>query len=831
MSSRKRTASNPARPPVKRPTPPGQQRIETTLGKKTLLLLPALLLATLLAYYPAWHGGMLWDDNAHITTPGLRSVEGLGRIWFDLGATQQYYPVVHSAFWVLFKLWGSTTLGYHLVNIVLHVLSAFLLALILRRLSIPGAWLAAMIFALHPVCVESVAWIAELKNTLSGALYLGAALAYFQFDERRQKRSYALAAALFILALLSKSVTATLPAGLLIIFWWQRGTIGRRRDIVPLMPFFIVGVGGGLFTAWVERTQIGAQGAGFDFNLVERCLIAGRAVWFYLAKLCWPANLIFIYPRWQVSQDVWWQYLYPLGALALLAGLWLIRKRSRAPLAAMLFFCGTLFPALGFFNVYPFVFSFVADHFQYLASIAIITLFSAASTTFLKRWKPRQVSVGAALVLGGILSVLTWNQSREYVDAETLYRTTIDRNPSCWLAHNNLGFLKLGGSMAEVKEGMEHFQEALDLKPDYAGARMNLGTALRTMGRYAEAIAQYNEALRLDPNIPEAHTNLGATLKAVGRLDEAINQYHQALRLKPDLPESHLLLGEALQETGHLAEAVAQIQEALRFNPEYPQAYNSLGNALLRMGRLEVAITQYQHAFLLKPDYAAAHTNLGVAYQAAGRLEDAMAQHKEALRLRPDFPEAYVNLGKALQMLRQVDEAAAQYREAIRRDPNYTGAYAALGTALELLGRPEEALKQYEESLRLNPESAEAHDNLGLALLQMGRATEAMTHFKEALRLQPDFAAAHYDLGNAYHASGHLDEAIMHYQEALKKAPDVAEIHNSLGMAFAATGRFEEAVLQFREALRLKSDYAEARSNLAKATAARGGGRKEPRSR
>jgi hypothetical protein len=389
MSSRKRTASNPARSPVKRPAPPGKQRIEITLDGKTLLLLSALLLATLLAYYPAWHGGMLWDDNAHITTPELRSAQGLWRIWFDLGATQQYYPVVHSAFWVLFKLWRSSTLGYHLVNIVLHVLSAFLLALILRRLSIPGAWLAAMIFALHPVCVESVAWIAELKNTLSGMFYLGAALAYLQFDERRQKRFYALAAALFILALLSKSVTATLPAGLLIVFWWQRGTICRRRDIVPLLPFFIVGVGGGLFTAWVERTQIGAQGAAFDFSLVERCLIAGRATWFYLAKLCWPANLIFIYQRWQISQDVWWQYLYPLGVLALLAGLWLIRKRSRAPLAAMLFFLATLFPALGFFNVYPFVFSFVADHFQYLASIAIITLFAAASTTFLKRWKPQ----------------------------------------------------------------------------------------------------------------------------------------------------------------------------------------------------------------------------------------------------------------------------------------------------------------------------------------------------------------------------------------------------------------------------------------------------------
>ncbi len=804
--------------PAKQPGPPAEPIPVAHRDRLLWLLLPVLLLASLMAYHPAWHGGVLWDDKAHITIPELRSATGLWRIWFDLEATQQYYPVVHSVFWILYALWGDQTTAYHIVNIVLHALSAFLLALILRRLSVPGAWLAAVIFALHPVHVESVAWISELKNTLSGALFLGAALSYLQFDKGRQKRFYGLAAALFVPALLSKSVTATLPAALLVVFWYQRGTLGWRRDIIPLLPLFAAGAGGGLLTVWVERTLIGAEGAEFSFNLIERCLIAGRAIWFYLGKLCWPADLTFQYPRWQIDQGVWWQYLYPLAVVALFAGLWKARKRSRAPLAAMLFFCGALFPALGFFNVFPFRFSFVADHFQYLASIGGITLFSAAAVSFFKRWHVRLAPAAAAVIIGGLLAFLTWSQSRMYADAETLYRGTIARNPSSWMAHNNLGSLKLGGSRADVEEGMAHIKEALKLKPDYAGARMNLGTALRTLGRYEEAIVEYKETLRLNPNIPEAHTNLGIALRSLGRLDEAIFQFREALKLKPDLPESHLLLGEALQESGRAEESVEHIREVLRIQPEYPQAYNSLGNAFQRMGRFEDAIAQYKQALRIKPDYAQAHTNLGAALQASGRLQDAIAQHTEALRLQPGLSVAHFNLGKALLSLGRLEEAAARFREAIAHNPSFVDAYGALGNTLLYLGRPEEALKQYEEVLRRNPESAEAFDQMGLAMQVMGHLTEAMKCFREALRLNSDYGAAHYDLGILLHKMGSLNEAIAQYREAIRRLPGMAEIRNNLGIALAASGRLDEAAVQFKEALRLKPDYAEARANLAKAT-------------
>ena len=217
---------------------------------------------------------MLWDDSAHVTRPELQSLHGLWRVWFDLGATQQYYPLLHSAFWVEHKLWGDAPFYYHLLNVLLHAAAACLLLAALKRLKIPGAFLAAGIFALHPVYVESVAWITEQKNTLSAVFYFASLLFYLRFDEERGARDYFCAAGFFILALLSKTVTATLPAALLVIFWWKRGRLSLTRDVAPLLPWFALGAVAGLFTAWVERRMIGAQGAAFEFTILQRILLS-----------------------------------------------------------------------------------------------------------------------------------------------------------------------------------------------------------------------------------------------------------------------------------------------------------------------------------------------------------------------------------------------------------------------------------------------------------------------------------------------------------------------------------------------------------------------------
>ncbi len=648
-------------------------------GRGTWILLLVLLLATLAAYQPAWHGGMLWDDDSHITRRELQSGQGVWRIWFDLNTTQQYYPAVHSVFWVLHKFWGDDTLGYHLINILLHALCAFLFAVILRWLKVPGAFLAAIIFALHPVHVESVAWISELKNTLSSLLYLGAMLAYLRFDRGRQERFYALAMALFVMALLSKTVTATLPAALLVVFWWQRGRVSWRRDALPLVPLFVIAAAGGLFTAWIERTMIGAHGAEFRLSLIERSLIAGRAVWFYLGKLAWPANLIFIYPRWQISASAWWQYLYPLGVAAMLIALWLWRNRSRAPLAALLLFCGTLFPALGFFNVYPFRYSFVADHFQYLASLPIIALFSAGMAHLASRWKIHPKAAAATfLVLGLLPGILTWNQSRQYIDAEALYRTTLGRNPACWLAHINLGILELNGAPAEAET---HFKEALRLKPDLAEAHINLGI-LAAHGNIQAAEEHLREALRLKPDSAEARNNLGFVLQSAGRFDEAEAQLKEALRLNPEYADAHYNLGNALLGRNRFEEAVVQYEGALKLVGDSAEAYNGLGYALQHLDRLDEAAKCFQKALRLRPDYPDACYNLGNALHAMNRLEEAVAQYLEAGRLKPDFAEAFNNLGATLQGMGRMEEAATYYREALQLRPNYPEAQANLDRIL-----------------------------------------------------------------------------------------------------------------------------------------------------
>ena len=434
-------------------------------GRRDWLFVVALVVAVFLVYQPAWHGGLLWDDDTHITHPELRSWHGLYRIWFDVGATQQYYPLSETVFWVQYKLLGDAMTGYHLVNIAMHALTAVMVALVLRQLTIPGAYLAAAIFALHPVHVESVAWIAEQKNTLSAVFYLAAAMAYLRFDQNRGTAWYWGALGLFVLALSAKIVTVTLPAALLVIFWWQRGKLVWRRDVAPLLPFFVIGVVAGVFVAWVERKLVGAEGPEFALTVVQRCLLPGRVIWFYLGRLFWPRELFVVYPRWEINPAVWWQYLFPMALLSLLGVLWWLRRRWRGPLAGLLFFAGTLFPVWGFLNVYWFMFSYVADHLQYLASLGIITLAATGAALLLDRWRlwNRPGGYAACLVLLAILATLTRQQSQMYADAETLYRTTIDENPGCWMAHINLGDTL--ASLGQIDGAVTEYRKALEVNP------------------------------------------------------------------------------------------------------------------------------------------------------------------------------------------------------------------------------------------------------------------------------------------------------------------------------------------------------------------------------
>lgn len=623
------------RQPKTRSTPSGDAP-SSFLGSAAAdwIALVAIAVALIIVYQPAMNGGLLWDDEAHVTPPELRSWHGLYRIWTDPRAAQQYYPLLHSVFWVEYQLWGEQVAAYHWVNLIEHLAATGLLLLILRRLKIPGAPLAAAIFALHPVNVESVAWISEQKNTLSAVFYLSAMLAYLKFDDTRQGSHYFWAIALFILGLLTKTVIATLPAALLLMFWWQRGTLSWRRDVAPLVPWFVLGAAAGLGTAWVERTIIGASGDEFELTIVQRGLLAGRIICFYLGKLVWPANLIFFYPRWEVDPAVWWQWLFSVACILLTIGLWLIRKWSRAPLAGWLFFVGTLFPVLGFLNVFPFIFSFVADHFLYLASLGIIVPVSAGATLAIGRLAEhpaqperqpqlRRLGIGACLAVVVVLAVLAQQQARTYADEVTLYRTTIEKNPDCWMAFNNLGaFLSKHGKQ---EAAIEVLRQAVRLRPSYGQAYNNLGLAYMALNKPQEAVEFYTHAIELCPHSSEFHNNHGIALGNMGKADAAIEQFRVALDINPNFVKARVNLGSALAQKQQPLEALEQLKLVLEIDPDYALAHMNAAIAYDELNDHRQATTEASTALEL----ARHQHDFELAERIAGWLQAHLSQNTQ----------------------------------------------------------------------------------------------------------------------------------------------------------------------------------------------------------
>jgi len=588
--------------------------------------------------------------------------------------------------------------GYHVVNILLHALGAVLLWRVLALLRLPGAWAAAAVFALHPVHVESVVWITERKNVLSGVFYLAAALAYLHYALRpdagegrgRSLWLHATGLVLFVCALLSKTVTCSLPAAMLLVLWWKRGRIARR-DVVALVPFFVLGIAFGLWTAWLERYRVGAVGPEFDLTLIERCLIAGRALWFYAAKIVWPASLAFIYPRWIIDTGTWWQYLFPAGAAAVVGALWLTRKRlGRGPLVAVLFFAGTLLPALGFFSVYPHIYSFVADHFQYLASIGVIALLVGAGFGWAGRLGgrgPQTAAVISAVVLAA-LGVLSWRQARVYTDLETLWRDTLHKNPEAWIAHNNLGIVIQADGRTD--EAIEHYREALQHAPQYVQAYVNLGGALQAQGRFDEAIDVGREALLIEPDDPRALNNLGGALLSRGEFDEAILHLRRAIELRSDFASAHGNLGLCLRGKGDLDTALNHFRRAVELQPDDAGLQANLGIGLYDLGAHRPAIQHLRRAIELRPDDAELCHALGSALIATGQPGEGLTHLREAVRLRPDWPVALNDTAwilAAFVAYLQPDEAVrlAERARELTDDPDanmldtLAAAYAAAG--------------------------------------------------------------------------------------------------------------------------------------------------------
>jgi tetratricopeptide (TPR) repeat protein len=475
-----------------------------SLFSKALLLIGLAFVA----YLPALHNGFIWDDDAWLMkNQTLYGWSGLQELWLNPLALQQYYPITGTVFWIEYQLWRFNPFGYHAVNVLLHALNAVLFALVLRKLRLPAPWFAAAIFAVHPVTVESVAWITEIKNTLSTAFFLGSVLSYLRFENLEERETprewkwFGFSLVLFLCALLSKSVTCTLPVVLAILIWWKRPRL-RPAELFLLVPYFFLAAPVALLTASLEAHHVGATGPEWTLSWTHRVILAGRVVCFYFAKLVWPANLAFIYPRWRLENA--WFFLFPTTVLGGLALLWSLRRRiGKGPLVAAAAFIITLGPILGFMNCYAFQFSYVADHWQYLASLCLISLGAATGGRIhLANPITRFAVLGIPIFT---LGLLTWRQCPVYRNVKTLWRDTLAKNPNSWLAHHNLGVvLQAQGHFSKAEA---HFRSALQLRSDYYEAENNLGESLLMQDCLDEAEVHIDRSISLNPGYAASRWN------------------------------------------------------------------------------------------------------------------------------------------------------------------------------------------------------------------------------------------------------------------------------------------------------------------------------------
>ncbi|HVW22198.1 MAG TPA: tetratricopeptide repeat protein [Opitutaceae bacterium] len=524
--------------------------------------LGALVLA---AYLPALRGGFVWDDDATLTrNPVVAASDGLRRIWLTT-EPRDYWPVTYSGLWAEWRLWGPHPLGYHAVSVALHLATVLLLWGLLRRVweDPPGAWLAAALFALHPVNVESVAWVTQQKNLLAMLFYLAAIHAFWRAEEGGRPGWRLLALAAFGLAMLSKGSVAMLPFVFLGMIRWRQPL--TRRDWGRIAPFFVVAFVLVAVNLWFQAQAAGGGEVRGD-GLLPRILGAAAAGWFYLCHALWPTHLAFIYPDWQVRAEGWRWWLPLAAALAATGGLaWAAARHrlGRGALFAWTYFWAALVPVLGFVDVYYMRYSPVADHYQHLAIIGVVVWVAAGWRAFVRRFPARGFRAVPVFVLAW-LGILTWRQGLNYRDSRTLYLATLRANPRAWLAHFNLGEALL--EEGRVSEAIGHFEGALRAKPDYFEARNNLGIALAEANRLPEAAAQFEAAVRLQPGYAPAHVNLGKVWLQERRAADAIAQFREAVRLGPDSADAHRALGVVLNATGQAAEARQEFAAAARLD-------------------------------------------------------------------------------------------------------------------------------------------------------------------------------------------------------------------------------------------------------------------------
>ena len=678
-----------------------------------------LLVSVALVYSPVWKAGFVWDDEGILTAnPCIVGPFGLTEIWTTHAA--DICPFTLTTFWLEHAIWGLNSLSFHLVNVLLHGACALVLWQVLRSLRVQGAWMGAALWALHPVMVESVAWVTEMKNTESGLFFLLSILFFVRSLKAKDpvQRSeggwpYGLALLFAALAMASKSSTVVLPLILCLCAWWLEGR-WHWRNLSRTVPMFLMAIAAGAVSIWTQSLLFAE---GIEPHLTrtwpQRLVEAGDAIWFYLGKLLWPHPLVTIYPPWHMAGGPWVSDLAVLAMLIVFSIFWLKgRPWARACLFAFACFLAALLPVMGLIDNTIFRFSLVFDHLQYLASIGPLALAGAALGLLShvivpnERWFASGLCAGLLIVLG----IVTWQRTWVYESNETLWTDTLARNPDCWVGHNNLGDALL--QTGQLDGAFAHFQRAVEVYPEYAEAHDNLGVVLLRKGQVDEAVAEFQKALRIYPNHVAARSNLGGALLRKGKLDDSVVQLEKALKINPVFADAHNNLGVALFQKGQLDEALAQFQEAIRIKPNNAEAHYNLGNALVQKGELDEAIDHFQKSLEINPSYAEVRNNLGNLLVQKGELDQAVTQFQKALEVNPRFAEARNNLGNALFKKGQLDQALIHYQNAIQINPDFAEARNSFGIALIQKGKLEEAITQFQEALRSKPDFNPAQDNL-----------------------------------------------------------------------------------------------------------------------
>jgi len=674
-----------------------------SLTSKVVPLLKILLIvfACLAVYIPAIRSGFAWDDDSMLTESIALKEDGLYKCWFT-SQQPNYWPITWTSYWLEHKLWELKPAGYHITNILIHTACVLLIWRILVQLNVPAAFAAALIFAVHPVNVESVAWIAQRKTVLAMLFFLLALFYYLRFDQAGKRVFYVLSVTLFILAMLSKGSVVGLPVVILLCIWWLHKTIARR-DILRSIPFFVVSAVMSVVEIWFQYNRAIGEDVVRSDSFLSRLAGAGWAVWFYLYKVVLPIHLTFIYPRWKIDPTNWVSYVPGLLLLVLLVLAWRHRRGWGRPVFfALSFYIVMLLPVLGFFNIYFMRYSLVADHYQYVSIIGLISFAAAVSYGVLDRLGSPGANTAKALgvLVVAIFAIFTWRQCHIYKDIETLWSDTLQKNPNSSIAHSGLGFALQ--SQGRFDEAISYYYQVIQIEPKNESAYNNLGNTLASMGRFDEAVSHYNNALRIKPNYATAHYNLAQALKSQGRIDEAISHYNKALSIKPDYAGAHINLGIVLKSQGKIDEAMSHYREALQIKPDSAEAYYNLGNALKSQGKLEEAISSYEKSLHLNPKDAEICNNMGSVLQIQGKLDEAISYYRRSVTIDPNYAAGHNNLGNALASAGRLDEAIAHIERAVALTKRQNAAILSTLTAVYAArGRFDDAAATAQEALEI----------------------------------------------------------------------------------------------------------------------------------